>query len=298
MDRLDDLGAFLAIVEHGSQTAAAKELHRSLQSIGRSLASLERSVGVELVRRSTRRSNPSEAGLSFYHRLKPAFAEIEAAKRDLANQRAEPAGLLRIAAPVLFAAAHVAPVVCEFLRRYPQIEVELHASDRKLDMYDGQYDLAVRIRELPDSELKARRLGELRVVAYGAPSYFAKHGRPKHPRELARHHCVVRSTELDAERWRFRVRGKQQIVRVAGRFRSDDTATLQVAVANGLGIGVAPLWQIRPLLVQRKVELVLEEFERPKLPIVAVSAPGKQPPPKARLFIDLLAARLKREPYL
>lgn len=299
MERLADLEAFLAIVEKGGQTAAAKHLHRSLQSIGRSLAAVENAVGVELVRRNTRRSNPTEAGLVFYRRVQPAFVEIAAARRELTNEGAEPSGLLRIAAPVLFASAHVAPAVCEFLRRYPQVDVTLTASDRKVDVYDGRFDVAVRIRELPDSDLKARRIGALRVVVFGAPAYFAKHGRPKHPAELVRHQCIVRSSDPDdTEKWQFRVRGKREVVRVSGRFRTDDTASIHAAVANGLGLGITPLWQLRPLLAQGQVEIILEEFERPRLPIVAISPPTKQPSAKTRLFTELLAARMKRERYL
>jgi DNA-binding transcriptional LysR family regulator len=162
MERLEDLEAFLAIVEHGSQTAAAKQLRRSLQSIGRSLAALERSLGVELVRRSTRRSNPTAAGLGFYRRIKPAWLEISAAKREIDSERAEPRGVLRVAAPVLFASAYVAPAVSEFLLRYPRVDVELKASDRKVELYQGGFDLAVRIRHLPDSELRTRQAPDRR----------------------------------------------------------------------------------------------------------------------------------------
>jgi DNA-binding transcriptional LysR family regulator len=293
MDRLADLEAFLAIVELGSQTAAAKQLNRSLQSINRSLAALESSTGAELVRRSTRRSNPTEAGLRYYRRIRPAFHEIDAARRELTTKRAEPSGVLRIAAPVLFASTYVAPAVCEFLARYPHVEVTLTAADRKVDMYEGRYDLAVRIRELPDSGLKARRLGELRVVTFGSPRYFAARGRPKHPSELEHHECIVRSTDPEAEKWWFRVRGKREFVRVGGRFRTDDARAAHAAVVAGLGIGMAPLWHVQSLISERQVELVLEEFEVPKLPIVAVSPATKQPRAIARLFTDLLAARLK-----
>jgi len=298
MDRLEDLEAFLAIVEHGSQTAAAKHLRRSLQSIGRSLAALEGSLGVELIRRNTRRSNPTAAGLAFHRRIKPALLEIKAARREAGSEHQEPRGLLRIAAPVLFASAYVAPTIGDFLSRYPQVDVELKASDRRVDLYAEGFDVAVRVRQLPDSELKARRLGALRVVVYGAPGYFAEHGCPRHPEDLVRHQCVIRSAEPDGDRWSFRVRGRREVVRVRGRFRTDDTAATRAAVAGGVGIGIAPLWQIQQLLVSGQVEIVLEEFETAKLPIVAVSPPTKLPMAKARLFTDLLAARLKRERYL
>jgi len=139
---MEDIEAFLAIVEAGSQTAAARRLGRSLQSVNRSLASLERSVGVELVRRTTRQSLPTEAGLAFYRRVRPAFAEISEARLEAANRRVEPSGLLRIASPVMFGSTYVVPAVAEFLARYPQIEADLKLSDRPVDVVGDGFDLA------------------------------------------------------------------------------------------------------------------------------------------------------------
>jgi DNA-binding transcriptional LysR family regulator len=133
MDRLDDIEAFLAVVEKGSLTAAARHLHRSLQSISRSLTTLERSVAVDLVRRTTRQSHPTEAGLAFYRRVRPAFTEIRDARLEAASQQAELTGLLRVGAPALFAAAHIVPVISELVQRHPQIEIELKVSDREVD---------------------------------------------------------------------------------------------------------------------------------------------------------------------
>src|SRR6476620_9592204 len=151
---MEDIEAFLAVVEAGSQTAAARQLERSLQSVNRSLASLERSVGVELVRRTTRRSFATEAGLAFYRRVKPAFAEISEARLEAANRRIEPSGVLRIASPVAFGSAYVVPAIAEFLARHAQIEANLKLSDRPIDVVADGFDLAIRIRELPDSSLR------------------------------------------------------------------------------------------------------------------------------------------------
>lgn len=295
MDRMDDLTAFVAIMERGSQTAAARHLRRSLQSINRSLAALERSVGVELITRTTRQSSPTEAGLAFYRRVKPALMEISEAKLEAASRRAEPSGLLRIGAPVLFAPAYVVPAVCDFLQHNPQIEIELKVSDRQVDLLEQGLDLAVRIREMADSDLKARRIGELRVVVFGAPAYFAKHGRPRHPDELAQHHCVLRITDdPDIERWTFRVGGRRKRIRVRGRFRTDGAAATNAAVVGGLGLGLAPLWQIRGLVDDGAVEIVLEDFETAKTPIHVVWPPAKVPLAKTKLFTQFLAERLKR----
>lgn len=295
MDRLDDLEAFLAVVEKGSLSAAARHLQRSLQSVSRSLAALERSLDVELVQRTTRRSTLTEAGLAFYARVKPALSEINAARRDIAGARIEPSGQLRIGAPVLFAPAFMVPAIQAFLERFPAVEVELRVSDRMVDPLAEGLDLAVRIRELPNSSLKTRRLGSLRVVAFGSPGYFARRGRPQHPDDLAGHECVLRQTEGTTETWPFQIRGRRKAVRVHGRFRTDSMAAMHAAVAGGLGIGFTPLWQIRSLVDAGVVEVILEDFEGAKIPINAVWPASRFPLIKTRLFVDLLAAQLKHE---
>jgi len=295
MDRLDDLATFVAVVEKGGQTAAARHLGRSLQSVNRSLMALEQCIGIELVRRTTRQSSPTEAGLAFYRRIKPALVEIADARQEAANRRADFSGVIRIGAPVQFAAAQVAPAICDFMERHPRVEVELRPSDREADLVDDELDVAIRIRELADSTLKVRRLGELRVVVFGAPAYFARNGRPGHPLDLARHECIVRVVDRYPEPWPFHVGGRRKLMQVNGRFRTDSVAATATAVLSGLGLGLAPLWQIRGLLDQGLVELILEEFEAPRLPINAVFPPTRMPIAKTRAFIDLLAERLQNQ---
>jgi len=293
---MEDIEAFLAVIEAGSQTAAARQLGRSLQSVNRSLAALEHSVGVELVRRTTRKSFATEAGLAFYRRVKPAFTEIAEARLEATSRRAEPSGRLRIAAPVVFGSTYVVPALADFMTRYPRIEGDLKVSDRPIDLVGGGFDLAIRIRELPDSSLKARRLGEIRTVVYGSPDYFAGHGRPRHPDDLARHQCIQRSSsEGETEPWRFRISGRIKMVRVSGSFRTDNTMAAQAAARHGLGIGYGPFWQIRDLFDSGALKIILEEFEAPRMPVQAVFPPSDMPPAKTRLFADLLAERLKRE---
>jgi DNA-binding transcriptional LysR family regulator len=293
---MEDIEAFLAVVEAGSQTAAARRLGRSLQSVNRSLASLEQSVGVELVRRTTRRSVATEAGLAFYRRVKPALAEISEARLEAANRRAEPSGLLRIASPVVFGSTYVVPVIAEFLARYPRIEADLNLSDSPIDVLGGGFDLSVRIRELPGSSLRARRLGQVRTVVYGAPSYFSRFGRPNHPDDLARHQCIVRRIgDGEREAWRLRVGGRTKEVAVSGRFKTDNTVAALTAAHQGLGIGCGPFWQIRDLVDRGALEVVLDAFQPPPISIHAVLPPSGMPPAKTRLFLDLLAERLKDE---
>lgn len=291
---MEDIEAFLAIIEAGSQTAAARTVGRSLQSVNRSLAALERSVGVELVRRTTRRSFATEAGLAFYRRVKPAFVEINKARLEASSRRVEPSGLLRVAAPVEFGSTYVVPAIADFIARYPRIEADLKVSDQPIDVVGDGFDLAVRIRQLPDSSLKVRRLGALRIVAYGAPGYFARYGRPDHPDDLARHQCVLRSMTVgEIQTWRFQVDGHIRVIRVSGSFRTDNTAAAHAAACHGLGIAYGPFWQIRGLFDRGALEIALEDFEAPPIPIYAVFPPSGMPPAKTRLFSDLLAERLK-----
>ena len=181
MDRIEDFQAFVAIIEKGSLTGAARHLNRSLQSISRSLAAVERDLGVELIRRTTRRSSPSEAGLAFYRRLNAALAEIEAAKAQASNRRAEPSGTLRVAGSSMFGAFYLVPAIAAFLDIHPRLNIELDLSDRAVDLLDEGFDLAIRSGNLPDSSLKARRLIDLRFVVFAAPAGRSRAPSVHHP---------------------------------------------------------------------------------------------------------------------
>jgi DNA-binding transcriptional LysR family regulator len=295
VERLDDLEAFVAVVEKGSQAAASRHLRRPLQSLNRSLIALERSVGVELVKRTTRRSEPTEAGKLFYERIKPAVAEILEARNEAASIRAEVSGPLKIGAPVLFASSYVAPIIGRFLKLYPKVEIELKASDDQVDLVAEGLDLAVRIGESVDDQLTARRLQALRVVTCGAPSYLAQHGIPKHPDELENHHCVLRAGTGPSDKWPFRIGGKLHKVRVSGRFHSNSAAAIRAAASEGVGLAQLPLWQIRELVEEGALAVVLQEFETEGMPIQLVWPPTKAPLERMRRFTDFLANGLKAE---
>jgi DNA-binding transcriptional LysR family regulator len=261
LERLDDLEAFLAVIEKGSQAAASRHLRRPLQSLNRSLMALERALGVELVKRTTRRSEPTEAGRVFYERIKPAVAEIIEARAEAANLRGEISGSLNVGAPILFASTYVAPIVSRFLKLYPNVDVEFRASDEQVDLVAEGLDIAVRIGESEDESLIARRLHALRVVTVGAPSYFAEHGRPQHPRDLEQHASILRAGTDVIDKWPFRIDGRLQSVKVHGRFRSNSAASIRAAASEGTGLARLPLWQISDLVAQGGLAIVLPEFE-------------------------------------
>lgn len=294
MSRLEDLDTFIAIVESGSLTAAARRLGRPVQSVSRALSSLEASVGVELLRRTTRQLSPTEAGAEFYQRVQPAVAEINEARLEAGSKLVEPSGLLRVAAPTFFAPPYIIPAAAAFMERYPKVELDIRLSGRFVDLVEERLDLAIRIGELRDSGLKAKRLGELRRVFFASPAYLAKHGCPSHPRELSRHQCVVRSEGPPHVRWPYLDEGVAKEIQVTGRFRSDNSGPMMRAAAlAGVGIGFSPLWQILDLVDNGQLELILVDFEPPPAPIHALWQGRKLLPAKTRLFIDVVADHLR-----
>ncbi|MGH6760830.1 MAG: LysR family transcriptional regulator [Phyllobacterium sp.] len=293
MNRIEDLEAFIAVAEYGSLTEASRRLARSLQAVSRSLSALEADIGIELVHRTTRRSTLSEAGLAFFARVKPALAEINEAKLEAVDRRSDPSGVLRVGAPVLFGPDYMIPIIAGFMRDYPRIEVELQLTDSFSDLAAERLDLVIRIADLPDSGLQGKRLGALRRVVFGAPTYFDQHGRPDHPMDLKQHSCMIRTIDQRSSHWKFQVAGKPLTVPVRGAFRTNTMTAVYSAVRSGLGLGYSPLWQIKQLVETGEVQIVLENFEPKPVPIHALWQENKLPPAKVRMFVDYLAKRLR-----
>ena len=295
IDRISDLQAFVAVVEQGGISAAARHLGRSIQSVSRSLASVERAVGAELVRRTTRSSHATPAGLALYRRVAGALNEIEEASAEAAGARERALGVLRVSAPPRFGPVFVVPVIAAYLEANPEVDVELKLEERYVDLVNEGQDLAVRIGPMPDSSLRTRRLATLRNVTFAAPSYLEARGRPKHPLELASHSCIVRSAARDAAAWTYTIDGELVSVAVGGPFRTNNADAVNRAALEGVGIAYAPYWHMRRMLEDGAVELVLTEFEPPETTVHAVWPATAQVPAKTRLFVEQLAASLKAQ---
>jgi DNA-binding transcriptional LysR family regulator len=287
MNELDDYRVFVTIVDAGSLTAAARTHGRSLQSVSRMLARIEQELGTPLIRRTTRTLQATPAGTAFAERLRPALADIDAARAEVRSEAVQVSGSLRIAAPALLGAGHLAPMIARFMHRWPGLHVELVVGDRHADLLKERIDVAVRVGELADSTLRSRPLAQLRRVFFASPDWLQRHGRPESPCDLATLPCVVRTMGPERGRWPFQEDGIARRVRVAGAFRANDAATCNEAVAQGLGAGMAALWQVRRLLDEGRVQLFLQAFEPPPQPVQAVWHGTL--PAGARLLVDHLA---------
>jgi DNA-binding transcriptional LysR family regulator len=290
---LADYATFIAILDAGSLTEAARRSGRSLQAVSRALADLEAELGTQLIQRTTRRLQATPAGTAFAERMRRVLADIEAARESARHDGDAPKGKLRITAPVLLGASWLTPMSAAFMQRWPQIEVELVLSERKSDLVADQLDLAVRLGDLPDSALRARKLADMRRVFFASPAWLQQHGRPEHPQALAELPCVLRTTGADRKQWPVTMDGEVRHIKVHGAFSVNDAAAANEAVANGLGAGMAPFWQVRRMLDEGRVETILRGFEPPPVAIHAVWPGAGALPARTRLFIDHLAIQFR-----
>lgn len=291
MDKLRAMETFVRIVEAGSLTGAADALQVSAPSVVRALAALERDLGVRLLQRTTRRSSLTDEGREYYERCRRVLAEVEAADAALTARRAEPRGRLRITAPLAFGRLRVAPLVREFMARYPAVEVDLLLLDRVVDLVDEGIDAAVRIAQLPASSLVAVRVGQTRRVTCASPDYLRRAGRPRRPADLADHRCVVFTGLSPDGTWQFA--GKPSRVPVRATLRANQVDVALEACLDGVGCGQFLCYQADAAVRAGKLRTILDEFAPAPLPIQVVYPQTRLLSPNVRAFVDLATRRLR-----
>ena len=291
MDKLRAMAVFVRIVDTGSLTAAAEALDLSGPSVVRTLAALEQEVGVRLLNRTTRRSSLTDEGREYYERCRRVLAEVEEADTVLSARRREPSGRLRITAPVMYGRMHVAPVVADFIGKYPGLEVDLLLFDRVVDLVEEGIDAAVRIGALPESSLVAVRVGETRRVLCASPAYLKRAGTPKSPAELAGSRGILFSGLAAADELSFGGKHPERVaVRAALRTNQVDVAI--DACLRGLGWGQFLSYQVAALIDAGKLRRLLGAFEPPALPIHIVYPHARLLSANVRAFVDFARARL------
>lgn len=293
MDRLDELIVFTTILEAGSLAAAGRKLRRSPPAVTRSLAALEERVGARLLQRTTRQLVPTASGRRLAARARQLLGDYEQVLSMAKGNRSAPLqGLLRITAPALFGRWHVAPLVSRFLDAHPSLRVELVLNNRSLDLVEEGLDVAVRIGTLTESGLIARRVGHVHRVTYASPSYIVRRGRPRTPRDLTKHEIVYVSDPPRAREWRFRVSGREQIVRLMPRFMVTDVDAMLFAVRAGGGIARGLSYQVSDDFASGTLVRLLREFEPSPLPVHLIVPTARHMPRAVRAFLDHAAPAL------
>lgn len=296
MSQLEDIRAFVEVLESGGFSRAAKRLGLSKSVVSRRVSRLEAELGSPLLSRTTRGIGATEAGMEYKLRAEAILLELEEARQAVARHGEAVVGRLRLSLPLGFGLRHLAPLVAELALRHPKLEVEASYSDRIVDIIGERLDAAVRIGDLKDSSLVARKIATGRAIAVASPAYLAARGRPERPEEIERHHGLIYTGSSDRE-WRFQVEGRWVGVRPDGRIRADSGEALIAAAVAGLGVAAVPAFLASDAIVRGQLEPLLTDFPMPAFGIYVVRPPGTQVPGKLRVFIDLLVQRFGGEPH-
>ncbi len=295
MDRLEAMSILVASAEAGSFSAAGRQLGVPLPTISRKVADLEAHLNTQLLVRSTRKLSLTEAGLAYVAACKRILEQVDEAESQASGEYTVPRGTLAMTAPIVFGRLHVVPVVNEFLARFPQINVYLTLSDHTIDIVDEHIDLAVRVGALPDSALVATKVGEIRRVVCGSPDYFAAHGVPKTPDDLADHMCVTFTALASGMTWIFNPRGKPaKGVRPYCRLKINTAEAAIDAAIAGVGVTNVLSYQVARAVAAGKLRLVLQDYEPDPSTVHLVHAGQKILPLKLRRFTEFAASRLRK----
>ena len=297
MQDLNDMVAFARVVEARGFSEAARRMGVSKSRLSKTVARLERALGVRLLHRSTRGLSVTEIGAAFYEHCTRVADEALQAVELVSRLQSEPRGVLKVTAPVAFGRLHVAPAVAEFLARHPQLSLDMTVTDRLVDLVDEGYDLAIRIAREPSPHLVARELAPVRRVICATPGYFERFGVPATPLDLEAHNCLHYTRLGPRGEWRLRGARGEIVVNVKGSLRIDDDDALSQAVLGGLGIALLPTFIIGGELQAGRLQAVLSDYVPLERRVYAVHLPNRHLPAKVRAFIDLLRARFGPVPY-
>lgn len=292
MDALSDLAFFSLLVKHGNLSAAARELGLTPPAVSTRLANLERRLGVRLLNRTTRRVSVTQEGELYLAEGGRILADLEALERNVASARAQPRGLLRLNATFGFGRAHIVPAVADFVRQYPDVEVQMRLTDRPVSLLDEGFDVAVRFGEIPDARLTARKIASNRRLLCASPQYLAAHGEPRAPGDLQRHRCiVVRENDVAYGTWHLRAGQRVETVKVRGPLSSNDgQSALEWALA-GHGIVMRSEWETAAYLRSGRLRQVLPDWDTPPADIHALYPERLNLPAKTVAFVDFLVQR-------
>jgi DNA-binding transcriptional LysR family regulator len=298
MDRFSDLETFVAVVEAGGFSPAAERLGVAKSAVSRRVSALEQRLGARLLNRTTRRISLTDAGRALHARARTILADLDEAEQSVAAAHRELRGRLKIAAPLSFGLLHLQPAIDDFLTRHPAVQIELDLNDREVDLIEEGVDMAVRIGELADSSLVARRLAPIRRVAVASPAYLASRGTPRHPNDLAAHQGLRYTNIRRRDAWTFLdPRGRAVRPEVPERLRANNGEALAAAAADGLGIAILPTFTVHRAVERGELVVILRDWRLTAPGLHLVYPPGRFMSRRVRAFSESLAERFGECPY-
>ncbi|MEN8180776.1 MAG: LysR family transcriptional regulator [Pseudomonadota bacterium] len=297
MESLSDIAVFVQVVDSGSFTAAAGRLGLSKSVVSKYVTRLENQLGAQLMNRTTRQLHLTEVGRAFYDRSQRGLLEIEEAKAEVSRLQGTPRGILRLNVPMSFGILHIAPIVHDFLKHYPDLSIDMNLEDRKVDLIEEGFDMAIRIAELSDSSLVARRLGPCHHVICATPEYLKRNGIPRIPNDLRDHNVITFKYQDSPAEWQFlSPDGKHSSVAVSGSIQMNNSLALREALLSHAGLTLTPTFIVGDDIKNGKLQAVLTHYRLLEVSIFAVYHQRRHMSPKVRAFIDYLATHISDAP--
>ena len=294
MDRFEAMSVFLAVVEAGSLSAASRNLRVPLATVSRKISELEVHLKARLLTRSNRQIALTEAGKSFVVACRRIVEDVAEAERETSGEYRTPKGQLLLSAPIALGRLYLLPIVTDFLKAHPSIDVRMALVDRRLNLVEDRIDVALRLGELLDSSLRAKKVGIVRRVVCASPAYLDRRGAPEHPDDLKDHDCITFENTISSKEWTFDIGKIETAFPIHSRLVvSTAEAAIDAAVA-GLGLTRAIDYQIDSLRRPGALTLVLEAFKAPPKPVHLIYEGGTHLPLKTRTFLDYAVPRLKK----
>lgn len=296
MDRLDAMRLFMRVAERGSFSAVAQQMGLARSVVTRQIAALEAHLGVKLLARSTRRLTLTSTGAAYLEKCRVILNLVEAAETGLAEERHVPRGPIRMSLPLSFGIGHLAPVLLEFAARYPEVSLDMDYSDRRSNLFEEGFDLAIRITGRLEPGDVARRISGGRMMVVAAADYLARHGEPRHPTDLIHHECLGYTAAPNPQSWEFLIDGEPRNFPVRSRLQANNGDVLTQAAIRGFGLAYGPTFICAEALAGGQVRRVLADFPIPDLGIYAVLPGNRHVPHRVRVLMDFLAERLGSSP--
>ncbi len=290
MDKFTSMQVFCRVASCGNFSHAARELRISPAMVTKHIASLEALLSIRLLNRTTRKVSMTEAGENYLQLCQQLLSDMEEGEASLSELSQHPSGTLKLTAPIDFGVLRLAPAIANYLTRFPDVSIDINYQDRKVNLVEDGFDIAIRIGALPDSSLIAVPLLQNKLICCASPAYLAQHGRPQHPTELRKHECLTYSYSSTNNDWHFSNAEASYSIKASGRLNANNGRAMVAAAVQGVGIILKPQFMVQDFIDSGELVAIFEEYEQPRGDIFVVYPHRRFLPAKMRSFIDHLKA--------